>query len=219
MLLGATVLVLGGCGQHTVASTKAESAGTVPGIGVSNTAGPSSTVPGVSIEDQSGNIVPATHFPWPEHASVTATDVAAHRDIMQGVHLDPPLPTTPRGPTTAAQAVALCNSTAACYGQTLPSRIEFGLFTDESYGPRAVPITQTTSIDHISIPVFVKRPSLIMTWHNVTCLNQGGATSAGSASYSPPPPASYPCDFVTLVDAASGSYDLAYQGPADPALG
>lgn len=147
---------------------------------------------------------------WPSDAAITATPVPSHRDYGTDVHIDPPLATTPPALITAAQALALCNTVAFCQ-PGVPSQAEFGLFTDDSYGPLAAPVTQTQHLPHLSDPSFVKLPSIILTWHDIPC--SGGGRAAG---WSTPTPAPSPrtCDLVTAVDAQRGTYELAIQAPS-----
>jgi hypothetical protein len=89
--------------------------------------------------------------------------------------------------------------------------VELAMLTDLSYGQQDPDVTvlgPNGHMDHPLKPAFVHRRVWAMTWHSVGC---GPSFAVGS---SPPDQSAEPCDLVSFVDADTGQYLVAYQGPS-----
>lgn len=100
----------------------------------------------------------------------------------------------------AAGAYELCtNGVADCPGSA-PPIAELALVTDSQYG-------QIDSSGAVSLPM-QRRLAWVFTWEAIGCPRRLGPRPPSAA------PSAGPCDWVVLIDAATGDYLLTYSGPS-----
>lgn len=119
------------------------------------------------------------------------------------VRLTPLLP-APTPETTAGAAVHQCSSLAAPCPAGLPSRIEYGLFSDDAYGDRI----------STPYPAFQNVPAWILTWHDVPCDSFGGPGPLPGVSA--PSPIPKLCDTLALFRGSTGAFLLQVQSAPAP---
>ena len=119
-----------------------------------------------------------------------------------GIGLDPP-PAGAAPGYSPQDTYARCVSAVAPCGKGQPS-VVLTSFSDYQAGN----IQPDGSVEHPYLGVL----AWAITWHDQRCFVSGPASVAGSAS-STRQPAPSTCDLVDFVDATTGKYLEAYQGP------
>jgi hypothetical protein len=109
------------------------------------------------------------------------------QDYASNVHLDPPGNAVAN--LSASDAFAACNNRSTACMPSAPTRVELALMTAANYGD-----------DH--------RLVWAITWSHVDCMLFGPPGQP-----SPRANVATGCDFVTFIDADSGAYLLATDGP------
>jgi hypothetical protein len=108
-------------------------------------------------------------------------------DYPGNVHLDPPGNATPK--LSAADAVAACNNPPVACRSGTPTRVELALMTAANFGAN-------------------QRLVWAITWSGVDCMVIG-PPSRPSPKYN----IATGCDFTTFIDANTGAYLVAVDGP------
>lgn len=162
-----------------------------------------STSPSSSAEPEPPSRIPTPLAPSLISGGIGVSVLRAERDYPDAdVSLQPPPPSA-EPEATAADVYRQCSSGAAPCPGGLPTRIEFGLFSDSAYGnPSASPY-----------PAFQHVPAWIMTWRDMPCYSVGGPPPGPGISVDVPTLTSSPkpCDTVDLFDADTGNYLLQVQ--------
>jgi hypothetical protein len=103
------------------------------------------------------------------------------------------------------QALAACNDEAACLPGTPAISLE--LLTDTQAGV----IQPDNSVLHS----YAHRLVWSMTWSDPSCGPNLGPRRPLGHTAAPPAPVKEICDYLAFIDAASGHFLFAYDGPAD----